>query len=88
MSAYYRVAGAATTAVFVDSETPGGTIDGNNLNFTLANTPNPAASLKLYKNGVLLNQGRDYTLSGSNIAFASASATPQVGDTLIATYRH
>jgi hypothetical protein len=88
ISAYYRVAGAGTTVVFVDSEVPGGTIDGSNVSFTLANTPNPAASLKFYKNGVLLNQGGDYTLSGSNITFASTSVTPQVGDTLIASYRH
>ena len=67
LTAYYRVTGAPVTVVFVDSEVPGGMIDGNNLSFTLANTPTPAASLKLYKNGVLLNQGGDYTLSGSNI---------------------
>ncbi len=88
MSAYYRVAGPPTAAVFVDSEVPAGTIDGNNLSFTLANTPTPATSLKLYKNGVLLNLGVDYTLSSTNVTFASTSVTPQVGDTLIASYRH
>jgi hypothetical protein len=88
LSAYYRVAGAGPTVLFVDSEVPGGTIDGNNVSFTLANTPNPAVSLKLYKNGVLLSQGGDYTLSGSNINFASTSVTPQTGDILIASYRH
>jgi hypothetical protein len=88
LRAYYRIAGPATIAVFVDSEVPGGTIDGNNLSFTLANTPTPAASLKLYKNGVLLNQGGDYTLSSANVTFASTTVTPQPGDTLIASYRH
>jgi hypothetical protein len=58
------------------------------LSFTLANAPNPVASLKLYKNGVLLNQGGDYTVSGSNITFASPGVTPRSGDTLIAAYRH
>lgn len=88
LSAYYRVAGSTTTVTFVDSEVPTGTIDGNNLSFTLANAPNPPASLKLYKNGVLLNQGSDYTVSGSNIVFANTGVTPKPGDTLIASYRH
>jgi hypothetical protein len=88
VSGYYRVAGSATTVTFVDSEVPSGTIDGNNLSFTLTSAPNPAASLKLYKNGILLNQGGDYTISGSNVIFANTGVTPKPGDTLIAAYRH
>jgi hypothetical protein len=88
INAYYRIAGGATTATFVDSEVPSGTIDGSNLSFTLANAPNPAVSLKLYKNGVLLNQGGDYTVSGSNINFANTGVVAKTGDALIASYRH
>ncbi len=88
LAAYYRVFGTGLNATFVDSEVPSGAVNGNNLVFTLAKAPVPAASLKLYKNGVLLNQGGDYTLSGTNISFASAAVTPQAGDTLLVSYRH
>jgi hypothetical protein len=88
LTAYYRVSGTGATATFVDSEVPNGTVDGNNLIFTLAAAPLPAASLKLYKNGVLLNQDGDYTLTGANISFVSAGVTPQPGDALTAAYRH
>ena len=88
IAAYYRVPGTAPLATFTDNEIPAGTIDGLNVAFTLAAAPSPAASLKIYKNGVLLVQGADYTLSGSNITFASTNVTPQVGDALLANYRH
>jgi hypothetical protein len=88
VTAYYRVPGVAALVTFVDTETPAGTIDGTNMTFTLANTPSPLASLKLFKNGVLLTRNSDYTLSGTNITFASAAVTPQSGDTLAASYRH
>lgn len=85
--AYYRLPGTGPLATFVDDEIPGGTYDGSNLIFTLSETPNPAASLKLFKNGTLLQQGADYTLSGSTITFARQSVTPQPGDSLYAYYR-
>jgi hypothetical protein len=88
MSAYYRVAGSGPTALFADGETPAGTINGTNLAFTLAAPPSPATSLRLYKNGMLQQQGSDYTLSGATITFSSASSAPQTGDTLTASYRH
>ncbi len=83
--AYYRAAGAAQTVNFADSETPGGAVNGTNAAFTLLHAPNPAASLKLYKNGVLLQNTADYTLSGSTITMTNA---PQQGDTLLADYRY
>ena len=87
--ASYRTSGAggagAATA-FVDGETPAGTADGVNLTFTLAQTPNPPASLFLYRNGILQTQGLDYALSGTAVNFAAASA-PQAGDVLQASYR-
>jgi uncharacterized protein YoxC len=88
LAAYYRMAGTGTPAIFADAETPGGTINGTNLTFTLAFAPSPVASLKLYKNGVLLIQATDYSVSSSTITFANVGATPQAGDTLLASYRH
>lgn len=88
LQAYYRIAGTGTTSAFADAETPGGVIDGVNLAFTLAATPNPASGLKLYKNGVLLQIGGDYTLSGNTVTFINATIAPQPGDKLVANYRH
>lgn len=72
---------------FADEETPTGAINGVNAAFALAHTPNPAASLLLVRNGLVLKQGSDYALSGSAIAFSSTTL-PQPGDTLLAFYRY
>jgi hypothetical protein len=72
---------------FADQETPTGAIDGVNTAFLLAHTPNPANSLLLIRNGLVLNQGSDYSLSGSGVTFSSG-ALPQAGDTLLAFYRY
>ncbi len=87
IDAQYRLATPGPNAIFVDAELPGGTIDGNNTTFTLASAPNPPLSLKLYKNGVLLTQNTDYTLSGNTIT-AGTNSIPQSGDALLAAYRH
>lgn len=71
---------------YVDAETPGGIVDGANTVFTLAAAPLPAASLQLFRNGVALTQGSDYTISSSTITFA-AGAAPQPLDALEAWYR-
>jgi uncharacterized protein YoxC len=86
--AYYRVPGTGAAIMFTDAEMPGGSANGTNLTFTLASAPNPTASLKIYKNGVLLSQGGDYSVSGSSITFAGTATAPQTGDSLLATYRH
>jgi hypothetical protein len=86
--AYYRTAGTGMPSSFNDAELPAGTINGTNLTFTLANTPSPAASLMLFKNGVLLTQGVDYALSGATVTFTSTTVAPQAGDSLTASYRH
>lgn len=78
--------GISSAAGFVDGETPAGSIDGVNAAYTLANSPNPAASLDLYRNGVLMKQALDYTLSGGTINFQTFSM-PQPGDILLASYR-
>ncbi len=71
---------------YSDGETPGGTMDGINATFTLANAPSPAPSLELFRNGVAQKPAADYTLTGSTVQFL-AGAVPQPGDTLLAWYR-
>ena len=71
---------------FVDGDSPAGIVDGSNTSFTLSAVPNPAASLAVYRNGMLQKTGQDYTPTGSTIQFVAAAA-PQPGDTLLASYR-
>ena len=73
-------------ASFVDLETPGGTVDGTNAVFTLSDAPAPAASLLLFRNGLLQKAGVDYTLAGATVTFLAGSK-PQPGDLLLASYR-
>ncbi len=77
---------SSTSVTFIDGEVPSGTINGSNTIFTLANIPNPAISLALFRNGLLLTQGGDYTLSSNAITFL-AGAVPQTNDVLAAFYR-
>jgi hypothetical protein len=79
--------GGSTTTLNSDSEVPSGIADGNNTIFTLQFPPSPTASLTLYRNGVLMRQGIDYSLAASSITFATASV-PQAGDLLTAFYRY
>lgn len=75
----------ALTVSFADDETPTGSINGSNTSFTLAHTPNPSASLLLFKNGQKLEPGgADYSLSTNTI---TATVAPKTGDTLTASYR-
>jgi hypothetical protein len=71
---------------FVDMETPAGLINGTNLVFTLTGTPTPESSLGLYRNGIRLSPGVDYTVSGNTITFVSG-AQPMASDILRANYR-
>jgi hypothetical protein len=77
--------GPCSQPTYSDAETPGGTIDGVNTTFTLANTP-LGSSLMLFRNGLNTSANLDYTLTGSSIQFASG-ALPQPGDILTASYR-
>jgi hypothetical protein len=70
-----------------DGETPAGAVNGTNAMFTLAFSPSPAAALLLYRNGLLMKQGTDYSLSGNTITFFLASV-PQATDLLVASYRY
>lgn len=76
----------AASLAFVDGEAPSGLMDGVNATFSFANSPNPTSSLLLYRNGLLLHQGPDYTLAGASITFQSG-AVPRPGDILVASYR-
>ena len=80
------VIGENGTGAFVDEEIPAGLINGTNTVFTIAGTPNPAASLKIIRNGIQLSSSIDYTLTGTTISFVSG-AQPQTGDLLRASYR-
>jgi hypothetical protein len=79
--------GGGLLPLFSDGETPGGAINGTNATFTLAFTPSPVASLDLYRNGLLLTQSVDYSISGSTVTFLTG-AIPQTGDSLTAVYRY
>jgi hypothetical protein len=69
------------------NETPGGTINGVNAAFTVANTP-VTGTLMVFKNGQLMTgSGADYTLSGTTATFVSG-AIPKTGDVLLALYRY
>jgi uncharacterized protein YoxC len=88
IQAFYRIPGTGQTSTFTDAEVPSGTVNGTNLTFTLTATPDPVLSLKLFKNGMLLKQNADYTISGATLTFTSAQVTPQAGDSILAYYRH
>lgn len=66
-------------------QTPAGTVDGANAEFTLSARPNPPASLQLFRNGLLMRRSVDYTLSGALITFVAASV-PVPGDILAAWF--
>jgi hypothetical protein len=85
--AWYRLSGDSDgTMSFVDSDSPVGTMDGTNTVFTLSAAANPPSSLAVFRNGLLQKVGQDYAISGQTLTFVSA-ATPQSGDTLLASYR-
>lgn len=71
---------------YFDNETPAGLINGTNATFTLANAPQPVGSLQLYRNGLLLRTGTDYSVTANTIHFLTG-AVPQTGDLLTASYR-
>lgn len=74
-------------AVFVDAETPAGTIDGSNASFVLAFPPSPASSLLLTRNGIVQKQNVDFIVHQGTVIFQAASV-PGQGDLIQAWYRH
>jgi hypothetical protein len=77
---------STNTLTFIDGETPGGTINGINATFTLANAPQPSSTLALFRDGLLQKQGLDYSLSNNTITFLGSNL-PQLADVLTASYR-
>lgn len=71
---------------FVDGEFISGIFNGTNPNFTLTSAPNPATSLKLFRNGLLLTPGVDFNLTDNAITFLTG-AIPASGDLVEAYYR-
>jgi hypothetical protein len=77
---------SASPTTFVDGDPLGGTADGTNPTFSVSHAPTPAASLDIYRNGLLLRGGLDYTAAGNIITFLTG-AIPKEGDILVASYR-
>ena len=75
----------AMESKFIDDETPTGIINDVNKIFTLANTPNPPASVKVFVNGARMRVIEDYTLSGKTITFITAPPTTSI---ILVDYRH
>lgn len=87
MQAWYRVdESPSVSQSLVDGETPAGVVDGVNTQFTLAQRPAPVTSLRVFRNGLLLKAGEDYTLSLDRVTFVQA-AKPRSGDVLQVSYR-
>jgi len=80
------VAPSASLPTFVDGPAISGVLDGSNPTFGLPDAPNPATSLHLYRNGIRLSAGIDFTLAAGIITF-KPGAIPQVGDILTGDYR-
>jgi hypothetical protein len=80
--------GGGTSATFIWHESPVGTRNGVNAVFTLAQSPDPASSLTLFRNGLLLRPGSpyDFLLSGNTVTFNSPSI-PISPDILRANYQ-
>jgi hypothetical protein len=84
IQAWYRTSGA--TPGIVEGEVPAGTLDGSNLVFTLTYSPVPAASLQVFRNGVMQKQGIDYYVTANKVTFLPGSV-PHPGDLLQVCYR-
>lgn len=55
---------------FVYAEFPLGANNGQNLDFRLANTPNPTSGVYMLLDGVKLKNTLDFTVTGNNIHMA------------------
>ena len=62
---------------FIDDETPTGTINGSNTDFTISKAPE-TGSLKVYVNGARMRVTEDYTLSGRTITFLTPPPTNSI----------
>lgn len=64
-------------------EIPSGSINGSNVTFTLANTPQENEAVQLYLDGLFLVESVDYSLSSLTITMTTA---PALGQSLRAVY--
>ncbi len=87
LTASYRLNPTNGTVQFADSETPAGAANGTNAAFALAHVPNPTGSPAVYRNGLFMKSGLDYTISGQTLQFLPVSI-PQPGDTILVYYRY
>jgi hypothetical protein len=62
----------------IDDETPSEVPNGVITDFTLANTPSPSSSLKVYQDGQRMKLTTDYTLSGRTVSFVTAPLTDSI----------
>ena len=74
----------------VFNELCGGSTNGSNTLFTLANTPFASNEISIFVNGLLqtppaLTDFQDYSVTGSNIFFTTGSV-PDEGSVVIAMY--
>lgn len=74
----------ATSGMVVTREVPTGDVNGSNMEFVLANTPNVGTE-QVFVNGTLQQSGagKDYLISGDTITFSYA---PQSGDIILVNY--
>ncbi len=68
----------------IDDETLSGTVNGSNKVFLTTNTPNPPASLKVFRGGARQRITEDYTFTGRTITFIIA---PVSGEVILVDYR-
>lgn len=85
-AAAFRTAIGAAGGTFVNRETPSGTVNGTNTDFTLASTPNSGTEM-VFVNGILQDAGagNDYTISGATLTFLSG-AIPSGTDKIRVSY--
>ena len=74
--------------VLVGPIPPSGVQNGINKAFTVANAPNPSTSLEVYLNGILQQQGSDYTLSGVTYTYTAGHPAPLVGEVQQVAYQY
>jgi len=87
LSLYRDAAGQVhiTGPNFADAEVPVGDVDGVNLTYTVAHTPNPPTSVRVYING-LRQALQYYSVAGNNVTFTAGDG-PQANDQIWMDYR-
>jgi hypothetical protein len=71
---------------FCLTETLSGVVDGKNGQFSLSRVPAPDTPVQVYRNGIPLELGEDFDVSGSTVTFANGKK-PIPGDLLEASYK-